>query len=256
MKKIVLLFAMVMVAGLISAQTCSKKCTKNKSCAKTAESAAVSVNQGQVASLIAEADALAARDATIERRECSTSGKVSYFQKSVCSTSGAVSNSEVTYCGDSKAFIKVASATMEADASTDGAAAPVKKACSSATKTSCAKTCSKGAKTASIVNVNEGQVASLTAEADALAAGDSSIERKECSTSGKVSYYQKSTCATSGTVSTEEVKYCSDSKAFIKVASATMESDAAPVTKKECSSSKKSCAKKCAAKAAGASKEM
>ncbi len=252
MKRIVLLFAMVMVAGLISAQSCSKTCTKG------AKTAAVSVDEGQVASLIAEADALAASDATIERRECSTSGKVSYFQKSTCSVSGAVSNEEVKYCGDSKAFIKVASATMEADASADGAAAPVsKKACSAAEKASCAKTCSKGAKTASIVNVNEGQVASLTAEADALAASDATIERKECSTSGKVSYFQKTTCATSGTVSNEEVKYCSDSKAFIKVAAATMEADAAPVSKKACSSDKKACAKKCAAKAASdASKEM
>jgi hypothetical protein len=135
MKRIVLLFAMVMVAGLISAQSCSKTCTKG------AKTAAVSVDEGQVASLIAEADALAASDATIERRECSTSGKVSYFQKTTCATSGTVSNEEVKYCGDSKAFIKVASATMEADATTDGAAAPVsKKACSS-DKKSCAKKC-------------------------------------------------------------------------------------------------------------------
>jgi len=135
MKRIVLLFAMVMVAGLISAQSCSKTCTKG------AKTAAVSVDEGQVASLIAEADALAASDETIERKECSTSGKVSYFQKSTCATSGTVSTEEVKYCSDSKAFIKVASATMEADATTNGAAAPVsKKACSS-DKKSCAKKC-------------------------------------------------------------------------------------------------------------------
>lgn len=149
MKKIVLLFTMVLFAGMISAQTCTKTASKascTKAVTQTSEAVSpVTINDGQVASLIAEADALAANDETIERRECSASKKVSYFQKSVCPQSGTVSNEEVKYCGESKAFIKVASATMEADA-VEGIEAPVttKAACSS-TKKSCAKSCAKKA---------------------------------------------------------------------------------------------------------------
>lgn len=144
---------------------------------------------------------------------------------------------------------------------------PTKKSCAK----TCAKTCTKGAtKTVSTdaINIDAGQVAAIVAEADALAASDESVERRECATSGKVSYFQKSVCATSGKVSSNEVKYCSTSKGF--VASSVMEADAdakiiqvsdkaakAGAAKPACSASKKECAKKCAAKkAAAGTKEM
>lgn len=162
MKKVLFLFSFLLVAGMMTAQTaetagkkscaksCAKSCTKG---AKTAATDAIKVNDGQVAALIAEADALAASDESVERRECATSGKVSYFQKSVCATSGKVSSNEVQYCTTSKAFVNVAPSTMAADAETkviqvsdkaakSGAAKP---ACS-ASKKQCSKTCTKGAK--------------------------------------------------------------------------------------------------------------
>lgn len=143
MRNFILLFTMVLFAGMASAQTCSKTASKSccaKKAATTAEATAVNVNEGQVASLIAEADALAASNDAIERRQCAESGKVAYYQKNVCPTSGHVTNEEVMYDVDSKAFVKkVAAATMEADA-VKGEAAPAKAACTSG-KTSCAKSC-------------------------------------------------------------------------------------------------------------------
>lgn len=134
------------------AKTCAKTCSKGAT--KTVSTDAININAGQVASLVAEADALAASDETVERRECSTSGKVSYFQKSVCSTSGKVSTSEVKYCETSKKFVNVAPSTMEADASakviqvSDKPAKGVAKPACSASKKECSKKCTKGAKAA------------------------------------------------------------------------------------------------------------
>jgi len=166
MKKVLFLFSFVLFAGMMTAQTaetapkksCAKSCAKTctKGASKTVSTDAIKVNEGQVASLIAEADALAASDESVERRECATSGKVSYFQKSVCSTSGKVSSHEVQYCSTSKGFVNVAPSTMAADAEakviqvSDKAAkkGAAKPACS-ASKKSCSKTCTKGAKAAS-----------------------------------------------------------------------------------------------------------
>lgn len=164
MKKVLFLFSFLLLAGMMTAQTadapakksCAKTCAKTctKGATKTVSTDAININAGQVAAIVAEADALAASDESIERRECATSGKVSYYQKSVCATSGKVSSNEVEYCSTSKGF--VASSVMEADAdakiiqvsdkSAKGAAA--KPACS-ASKKECAKKCTKGAKAAS-----------------------------------------------------------------------------------------------------------
>lgn len=112
------------------------------------------------------------------------------------------------------------------------------KTCTAAQKAACAKTCTATQKAAcaktaaAAVNVSDTQVLSAIAAADLAAENDENIERKECSMSGKVSYFHKSTCAASGKVSMNEVKYCSDSQAFVNASpSAVMSDKAAKVIK-------------------------
>lgn len=99
----------------------------------------------------------------------------------------------------------------------------------SKSKKSCAKTCaakkaSADAATATATDVAmEGEASAsnvLSAQAiaelaDIAAKNDETIQRKECQYSGKVSYFQKSECAKSGKISMNEVKYCTDSQAFV-----------------------------------------
>ena len=88
------------------------------------------------------------------------------------------------------------------------------KACSSAEKAACAKTC-EGKKMASASADTEGTaVLSMAKEA---ASTDESIEVRTCPHSGKVSFYQKQTCEKSGKVSFNEVEFNQDSKEFVNV---------------------------------------
>lgn len=132
MKKILILCAFVMSAGLASAQakTCTKKCTaaEKAACAKkgitcvekgtasvadaTLESEASASN---VLSASAAADILAETDASISRKECPMSGNITYFQKSECAKSGKVSMNEVKYCTDSKAFVNASPSEVMSD---------------------------------------------------------------------------------------------------------------------------------------------
>ncbi len=147
MKKVLFLLTFVFAAGMVSAQKCNKSASK-KCCAKKTQTAAVQTTpETQVASMIAEADAAAALDETIEKKVCETSGKVSYSQKSVCSTSGKVSFQDVMYDSEAKTFVNVSpSATVKASTAEVipvSESAPAKPAACSKSKKSCAKTCAK-----------------------------------------------------------------------------------------------------------------
>lgn len=69
------------------------------------------------------------------------------------------------------------------------------------------------------------RVASAMTEADIAAEGDVNISSRVCEVSGTKSYYMKSVCETTGNVSWEKADYCTKSKSFTKVASASMERD-------------------------------
>lgn len=220
------------------AKTCTKKCTaaEKAACAKkgiicTSKAGTVSAeSDSSVLAASAAADLAASQDETIERKECATSGKVSYHQKSVCAKSGKVSKNEVKFCSKSQAF------------------------------KSCSKTCSKGATSAT--SSTDSKVLSASAAADIAASQDETIERKECAYSGTVSYYKKSVCEKSGKVSKEQVKYCSDAQAFVNASPSNVMSDTqakaiktadtvdgavqetAKAAKKKCCKGKKKCSSK------------
>lgn len=90
--------------------------------------------------------------------------------------------------------------------------AQTKKACAK----TCAKTCTKG-KTVSAEGTSATQVAAAYMEADKLAEANENIERRECATSGKVSYFEKYTCSKSGKTSLTEVKFDEAKKMFVSV---------------------------------------
>gem|GEM_PF-753606 len=138
------------------------------------------------------ASKLAANDASIEKRVCEKSGKVSYMRKATCAKSGKTSLTPVHYDAGSKKFVNVAPA---ADAMTVGG----------------------GASNSMTVAGEKKMCAKSSAAAAKLASNDANIESKVCEKSGKVSYYSKKTCAKSGKVSMTPVKYCSDSKKFVNV---------------------------------------
>ena len=106
---------------------------------------------------------------------------------------------------------------------------------------SCSKSCAKTCASKKTEKTSETKVASAYMEADKIAASDDNIQRRECTVSGTVSYYQKSECAVSGKVTWEEVEFNSEKKAFTKVASASMEKD--PATGKVLEKAK--CSAKC-----------
>lgn len=120
MKKLILFVAMFGMVGFLSAQSCSKsKTAGNKACcAKTAAAAA------KTASL----------DASIEKKVCANSGKISYYKSSTCPASGKVMQTEVRYDDKAKQFVNVAEVADEVPAE-----AKAKKECSK----KCEKKCSK-----------------------------------------------------------------------------------------------------------------
>jgi hypothetical protein len=128
------------------------------------------------------------------------------------------------------------------------------------------KTCTKSKTVNNVASKDELVSVQLpacsTKAAAQLASMEENITAKTCATSGHVSYYQKSVCSTSGKVSLKEVKYNSDSKAFVNVAPPAKKAAAlkvsAPAKKAAC---KKSCAKTCtksktAAKSTGTAKQV
>jgi len=91
----------------------------------------------------------------VEKRTCAASGKVSYMQKNTCATSGKVSYEEVKYCADSKKFVNAAPAKKSCSAAEKAACTKGAKGVkmSNGAKKSCAKTCTKGKKAASVEKV-------------------------------------------------------------------------------------------------------
>lgn len=87
MKKLFMLFAFVGLFSVASVE--AQSCSKSK-----AECTAAAA---QAASL----------DASIEKRTCEKSGKVSFVRKSVCETSGKTSYTNVEYNADTKKFVNV-----------------------------------------------------------------------------------------------------------------------------------------------------
>ena len=112
MKKIMLLSAFVLAAGLASAQSCSKS---KAACAKKASTASVNVDEASVLSALAAADVLAETDESIVRKECPLSGSISYYKKSVCEKSGSVSMDEVQYDSEANAFVNLSPSEVMSD---------------------------------------------------------------------------------------------------------------------------------------------
>ena len=141
---------------------------------------------------------LASNDASIEKKVCEKSGKVSYMRKATCAKSGKTSMTPVMYDATSKKFVNV---SPEGGGASSQLVAGEKKACS---------------KKAGLVG-DKKACAKSSAAAAKLASNDEGIEAKVCEKSGKVSYFAKQTCAKSGKTSMTPVKYCSDSKKFVNV---------------------------------------
>jgi len=177
-----MLFSFVLMAGVVSAQdvaakkSCAKKCTASEkaACTKTctadeiaackklgikctskavATAALAEVNQGEtsassVLSASVAADILADTDENISRKECSMSGKVSYFKKSECSKTGKVSMEEVKYCTKSEGFVNASPSEMakEMDAKVIKTADTVDGKVQSASKSAKKKACCAGKK--------------------------------------------------------------------------------------------------------------
>lgn len=148
MKQLVLLFAFVLTAGMVSAQDAGVKKSCAKSCAKTCSKSKASASldsETKVASALAAADLVAEKDGSIEKKVCDMTGSVSYYKKSVCEKSGSVKMTEVEFDADKNSFVNVSPKEMMAEkegtavkaASKSADASPKKKCC--AGKKSCKK---------------------------------------------------------------------------------------------------------------------
>ena len=150
MKKMFLFGCLFLGLGLsANAQEAKKECSKpcSKTCTKTASASTDADVQTKVASVVMTADQAAEANENIEKRVCSTSGTVSYYEKSTCPVTSKVSWNEVEYCNKSNKFTRVASASVErevapADIKVNGMekadAAPAKKECSKGKAECCA----------------------------------------------------------------------------------------------------------------------
>lgn len=143
MKKLMLLVILAVATLSVQAQS---ECASKKASSSTTAIADDAAAQA------------AALDATIDRRVCDNSGKVSYYKKNVCEKSGKVAFEQVHYDASTSQFVNVGPSQVagekEACASKkDGASATAtsgnEKACSGASKTSgkacCASKKGKGA---------------------------------------------------------------------------------------------------------------
>jgi hypothetical protein len=116
MKKVLILFAFVFSAGMVSAQTCTKAekaaCAKSgKTCIKTGTASAD--GETKVASALSVAEIAAENDPTIERKVCEYSGNVSFYKKNVCEKSGKVSMTEVMFDEEASTFVNVSPKDMD-----------------------------------------------------------------------------------------------------------------------------------------------
>lgn len=138
MKKILFLFAFVLSASLVSAQSTDAKKSCSKTCAKTcaskkASSASID-GETKVASAESAAELAAANDESIERKVCDVTGSVSYYRKTTCEHSGAVKMTEVEYDETAGSFVNAS----PKDVMSEGEAKAVKTS-DKAVKACCAK---------------------------------------------------------------------------------------------------------------------
>jgi hypothetical protein len=134
MKKLFFLAVFFSLSAMISVQA---QCSHAKKAAETEKVTCTKTAAAEAASL----------DASVEKRVCPTSGKVSYVRKNVCSTSGKVSYADVEYCTKSGKFINVSPSAKEKAASCSKSAGAAKATSVSAEgKSGC---CSKKAAAAS-----------------------------------------------------------------------------------------------------------
>ena len=118
MKQLFFMFSFLLVATLTTnAQACTKAAGKSCCASKKAASTSLSSsdNDTKVASVLMEADKVAASNPNISKRTCEMSGTTAYYEKSVCETSGKITWDEVKFDTETNSFTKVASASMEKD---------------------------------------------------------------------------------------------------------------------------------------------
>ena len=141
MKSLVLMFSFLLIGALsVDAQSCSKASAGKACCASKKAAATTSFSASSEADLAAEADG------NITKRTCEISGTTAYYQKNVCEKSGNVNWEEVQFDATTKKFTKVASATMEKDATTGEVVKKETKACCKGDKSkSCSAKSSKKA---------------------------------------------------------------------------------------------------------------
>lgn len=96
--------------AFVSAQ-CSKSATAG--CCSSKKTADASTSDNTNIAQLSAADVAAAADQTIQKRQCSESGTMTYYQKSVNAETGKVVWNEVKYDETSKKFTQVASVMME-----------------------------------------------------------------------------------------------------------------------------------------------
>ena len=135
MRKILFLFAFILIGGLTVNAQCTKSGATEKACcaakkgAASVDGKACAGSKVASASVESEAEKAAASNDNIQKRVCETSGKVSFFEKSVCAHSGTVSWNEVEYNQTEKKFTRVASASMERNVNTGEVKNTEPKAC-------------------------------------------------------------------------------------------------------------------------------
>ena len=140
MKKLFILVAFVLSAGLVSAQDANvgKTCAKEgKVCCASKAKASASADT-KVASAMSAADIAAEKDENIEKKVCDMTGSVSYFQKTV-GDAGTVQMTEVTFDEENSTFISTAEAnTTSVKTAEKSAEIGEKKACAKTGKSCCA----------------------------------------------------------------------------------------------------------------------
>ena len=104
MKKITLLLAFFMVAGLAGMQAQS---TAKKDCARSCAKTCTKSSEGTASSEAEAAALLASQDESIQKKVCETSGTVSYV-RTVTNDEGVASTVNVKYDASKKQFVNMA----------------------------------------------------------------------------------------------------------------------------------------------------
>lgn len=146
MKKLlsIMFLAVFAIASANAQSCCSKKTADAKSCSAKSTADAKASTDTKVAAMYLEADKIADADENIQKRVCSFSGTVSYYQKIENKEANTNEWVEVVFDDENKKFTRVASAYMikNADKVEDASNVDktVKKACCAGSEKAC---CSK-----------------------------------------------------------------------------------------------------------------